>query len=131
MPITFSLEASKKTVFTTVTGPLLDGDPVVYLSDVLNHPAYRPGFSALIVCKNVALGSFSTAAVRRLAQFSREAEKELRDSRVAIVADQPAVYGIARMYQILRDPPYEVQVFRELLEAEAWLAGDAQQSGDG
>jgi hypothetical protein len=130
MPITFSVEASKKTVLTTVTGPLLDGDLVGYLADLLNHPAYSPGFSALVVCRDVALGSFSAAAVRRFAQFTREAEQQLEDSRVAIVAHQTAVYGIARMYQLLRDPRYELQVFRELSEAEAWLAGAAQQGRD-
>ena len=124
MPITFSIEPSTMTICTTVTGPLLDADPVHYLSDVLSHPSYRPGSCVLVVCKNVEVGSFSTTAVRRLAEFTRKAEQELASPRVAIVAHQPVVYGLARMYQLLRDPPYELQVFREPLEAKAWLAGD-------
>lgn len=131
MPITFSIDPSKKIIFTMVTGPLLDSDPVRYLSAVLKHPAYRPGFSALVACKNVEIGSFSTSSIRRLGMFTRDAEQELRDSRVALVAHQPVVYGLARMYQLVRDPPYEFQVFRELSAAEAWLGVDSMQTDEG
>ena len=59
-----------------------------------------------------------------------DAAEELLDGTcVAIVAPQPAVFGIARMYQLLRDPPYEVRVFRELAKAEAWLDGRVSKSG--
>lgn len=122
MPITFSIEPSMKTVYTTVTGRLFDEDPIRYLTDVLAHPAYRPGSSALVICKQVELGSFSVQAVRRFAEFTREASQELKDSRVAVVAHQPAVYGLVRMYHLLREPEYEFRVFRQLSEAETWLA---------
>jgi hypothetical protein len=41
----------------------------------------------------------------------------------AIIASRPVQIGFARMFQILNDhPQIEVQVFRTLAEAEAWLA---------
>jgi len=122
MPITFLIDDSTQTVHTTVTGPLVGTDLVDYLSEVLEHPAYRPGLSALVVCKDVAFGSISTSAVRRLVSFSKKTETQLLGSRVAIVADQPVLYGFSRMYELLRDPPYELRVFRGRGEAEAWLA---------
>jgi hypothetical protein len=131
MPITFSIEASERTMYTTVTGPLLDADPVRYLSDVLRHPAYCPGLSALVVCKNVEAGGLSTSALRRCVAFTREMEQAFGDARVAVVADQPVVYGLARMYQLLRSPPYELQVFRERSGAEAWLAGSTLETRGG
>jgi hypothetical protein len=44
---------------------------------------------------------------------------------VAIVTSQPMNYGMARMYSTLGEPVHiNVEVFRELADAEAWL--DAQ-----
>jgi hypothetical protein len=94
---------------------------VEYLSRVLEHPAYEPGMSAIVDFSDVELGDFSAGAVRRLADFTRSLEDRLVGNRVAIVAPQPAVFGLARMYGLMRDPPYEVNVVRESSEAEAWL----------
>jgi hypothetical protein len=128
MPFTFSIDSSERRVYTTVSGPVLDADPIRYLSELLDHPDYRPGFSALVVCRNIRLGAFSSGAVRRLAEFTRETEAEFRGSRVAVAADQLAAYGLARMYHLLRDPPYELQVFRERSGAEAWLSDPSPRS---
>lgn len=97
MPITFTIDSAKNLVHTTITGALLDSDPVQYMQAVLEHPDYRQGVSALIVCRDVRLGTLSSPAIRRLAQFSRGAELQLDGTCVAIVAAQPAVFGIARM----------------------------------
>ncbi len=129
MPISFSIEPSTNTVYTTITGPLLDADPVIYLSEVLEHPDYRPGMSALVVCENVEIGSFSTPAVRLFAEFTRGAEKEFSGSRIAVVAPQLVFYGIVRMYQLLRDPPYQFAAFRELDEAKSWLESYGPDTG--
>jgi len=41
----------------------------------------------------------------------------------AIVAPNPADYGIARMFQTLNDnPQIEIQIFKSTAEAEGWLA---------
>lgn len=131
MPIRFSIEPAKEMVRTTISGPILEADPVRYLSEVLDHPDYRPGYRALVVCTDVELGTFSSAAIRRFARFTRAMEQELNGSRVAIVAPKLALYGLVRMYQLVRSPPYEVAVFRELSEAEAWLGGSDAGSGAG
>ena len=41
---------------------------------------------------------------------------------VAIVTDQPANYGMVRMYMTLADEEQFVAVFRESSDAERWLA---------
>lgn len=43
--------------------------------------------------------------------------------RSAIVADKPALFGYARMFQILNDhPDITIQIFTDMAAAEAWLA---------
>jgi hypothetical protein len=41
---------------------------------------------------------------------------------VAVVADQPAVYGMVRMYMTLADEEPAVAVFRDVPAARVWLA---------
>lgn len=122
MPVSFSVEPRERRVYTVVTGPLFDADLIRNLSEVLEHPAYRPGFSTLVICRDVELGSFSNQALRRFVEFTRRAQDQLKGSRVAVVAPQPAVYGIGRMFQLLRNPSNPFAVFHERAEAEAWLA---------
>ena len=117
----FTIDPGRKMVSTTVTDALLDSDPGEYLAEVLAHPDYGPGYSALVVCRDVKLGAFTVSGVRRLVDSTRRAERDLGATRVAIVASQPVVYGMARMYQMLREAPYELRVFRDLAGAEAWL----------
>lgn len=122
--IEFSIDSERGLVCTRISGALLDSDPAAYLSSVLEHPDYRVGMAGLVRCEQVQLGAFSTQGVRRLVEFSRQAEQRLAVSRVAVVASQPAVFGLARMYQLLRSPPYEFAVFRDAVEARRWLDGD-------
>ena len=43
-------------------------------------------------------------------------------AKLALVAPQDELFGLGRMYQMLRDSsPVEVRVFRERSEAEEWL----------
>ncbi len=125
MPIHFTIDAAEDRIDTTVTGPLLDADPIDYLTEVLEHPDYRPGMSVLVVCRDVRLGRFSTEAIRQLAHFTRAAERHLGDCRIALVAAQPAIFGLARMYQMRRSPRYALEVFRDEAEARDWLAKPA------
>ena len=121
MPIRFSIDPAKELVLTSVSGSILESDPLDYLASVIAHPDYRPGYRALIECRDVRVGSVTPTAIRRLATFTRDVESQLAGSRVALVAPQAAVFGLLRMYQLLRDPPYALAVFRERSEAEAWL----------
>ncbi|MDJ0788480.1 MAG: hypothetical protein QNK05_16865 [Myxococcota bacterium] len=129
MPISFTIDRSARRIRTRIEGAIFDSDPVEYLRELLAHPDYRPGMSGLVECRDVHLGSVSTPAIRRLADFSRESESLLKNSCVAIVAPQRAVFGVVRMYQFLRDPPYDLSVFRDLASAEEWLDEVAGSGG--
>ena len=125
--IEFSIDKAARLVRTELSGPLSEIDLVGYITDVLKHPDYTRGSRVLVRCVDVQAGPFSADAVRRLAEFNRIAERDLVGSRVAVVAAQPAVYGLARMYELLRDPPYAVRVFKDLDKARLWLDDDGNQ----
>lgn len=62
----------------------------------------------------------------RIAAFaeSRRVKRLRNNIRVAMVARAPHQFGVARMFQSLfSNPQMELQVFRELVAAEAWVVG--------
>jgi hypothetical protein len=55
-------------------------------------------------------------------QVAQHVDPRLGEGKLAIVAPTDVLFGMARMYEILRDDsPIEVRVFRERDEAESWL----------
>lgn len=121
MTITFSIDPERRRIETRITGALFDADPVHYLEALLDHPAYESGLSTLVLCEDVSVGAISNEGVARIASFARNADTRFKPPRVAVVASQPVVFGLVRMYQMLRNPPYDFRVFREEPEARAWL----------
>jgi hypothetical protein len=66
--------------------------------------------------------SLAGADVRALADLAHSVEKMWDGSRWAFVAPSPVLYGLSRMYQMLRgDAGCEIEVFRELNAAVAWI----------
>jgi hypothetical protein len=65
----------------------------------------------------------STLLVEHARRAAENIDDELEGgARVAIVATLDEFFGLARMYEMLRDgSPVECQVFRSLPEAEQWL----------
>ena len=113
MPISFTLDADTNAIRTIVSGPLFDSDPVDHLARVLSHPDYRRGVSALVICRDVEIGSYSGRAIGDLVDFTRLVELELAGARVAIAAAQPVVYGLLRILSC--DHSFELALFRDCL----------------
>ncbi len=77
----------------------------------------------LIDLTGVVSNDVPSELVRIAALRAAEAvDPKLPRGRLAIVATQDEMFGLARMYQILRDDsPVEVLVFRERGDALRWL----------
>jgi hypothetical protein len=78
--------------------------------------------STLVDCRDVTSWELPAETVRHYA-LSREADPHLNriDSRLAIVATSNAGYGLSRLYEQSGDALGEIEVFRTMEEAEAWL----------
>jgi hypothetical protein len=67
----------------------------------------------------------TTEGVDRMVQHDERHAPEVRAHRLAIVASQDIVYGMARMYQSLTEQTVaNVRIFRDIEEARAWLISD-------
>lgn len=79
--------------------------------------------AALIDWSDAAPFKVSSTAVRQAAAIApRTAKKSSGSLRIAIVAPQDLVFGLARMEEALASgSSWEIQVFRERSSAVAWL----------
>jgi hypothetical protein len=95
-------------------------DWLAAMDRALAHPDYRAGFDVLVDRRGGIVPS-STSFIHTLADYVR-AHHELHGIRWAAVVDQPATYGMARMWEALvEDVGLETHIFRSLDEAEQWL----------
>ena len=120
MPISYRIDAARNLVHTIADGTLTDEDVIGHKLRLAADPAFTPGMLELSDVRAVTQLAVTTAGVRRMVNVDEASGKT--PGRLAIVADQSAVFGMARMYQTLGEHgPMRVGVFRTNEEAEKWL----------
>ena len=118
MPLEYRIEVSLRTVFTTPFGTYTDRDAREHVEDLRNHPNFESDFNQLFDARGVTSVELSGACVREIASIRMFGE----GSRRAFVAGTDVVFGMVRMFEMLRDDALdEIRVFRNIDDARAWL----------
>ena len=121
MPATYHIDVARKVVFSQGVGRLTDVDILDHQRQLAQDPAFDPTYRQLWDCSAVTEGTVTAAGIRVLAERS----VFLPGTRRAIVSPRTAGYGLARMFQTLRNLQGEqTAVFRDLAAARAWLELD-------
>jgi hypothetical protein len=123
MPFNSVIDSRRHLVVTTATGDLT-GDEVLACSLQLKQRAdFDPAFNQLLDFTQATRFDATSGQLRSIAAqplFSHT-------SRRAIVATNPTIFGLARMFESYRSISKvgeRVMVFREMREALAWLDVD-------
>jgi hypothetical protein len=118
--IQFEFDPAGLTRIAVFSGVVNDAELLGSYGDLIERGEYDPSLNDLVDLRGVERLEVSTAAVRSLAEmFSTGPEG---GTRLALVAAKDDVFGMARMYEILRsDASEQIRVFRHRAEAEAWL----------
>ena len=111
----------------TVRGALDDRTLASAFREIYTDPGYVPGMNELTDCRAVTQFEMTPAGVRDLLAVVEELQTADAPYRVAIVAPGDAVFGMARMYELLQSQDVEqVEVFRSIERAERYTrSGDA------
>jgi hypothetical protein len=119
MPTFFKIDKEHKLVLSTVSGVVTIADALAHRENLRRHPDFDPSFSQLVDLSNVTKIEFSHEDVERFAQDTIF----LLNSRRAALAIGDHAYGLARMFETLREFKGEegVRVFRNLDEALDWV----------
>jgi len=106
---------------TLVVGPTLDVDELTAV--ISEHANLGVWHYDVLFDQRASSTVFSSDAVRTLvAHVQSLSRRHGRRGRLAIVPDDDAQYGMARMYSMLAENAHEgCQVFRSFTNAEAWL----------
>lgn len=108
----------------TVEGELDDHVLSDAFRAIYTDPEYVPGYHELTDCRGVTNFTMTPSGVRRLMSTVAELQTSESPYRVAIVAPTAAVFGMARMYELMQGEGIEeVRVFRTIEEAESYTRG--------
>jgi hypothetical protein len=117
MTLTANFDHAREKVTARAAGP-------ISLEDVRNHldvDAKSLTYRELIDARGY-VPSFSAADVREIVSTLRELALKTPLGPTPIVVDSEVGYGMVRMVEILIEDVAEVKPFRNLEDAERWLA---------
>jgi hypothetical protein len=121
--ISFVYDTATHRRIATFTGAIGDRELFDAYESLLDDPTYDPSVDDLIDLRGVTHMGVTGAGLHRLIALYDERPSSGYPTRAAIVAPSDVLYGVSRMFQTLRGDanPDEVEVFRSLLDASAWL----------
>jgi hypothetical protein len=107
---------------TRASGVLDDETLVGYVRTVMADAAYADADADLFDARDVTDVRLTAEGMRSIATVIQQSG--LSSKRVAVVATLPAMFGMARMFEMLRDD-IEVRVFRDRDAALEWIGASA------
>ena len=124
VPVSYRIERARRLVLTTACGALTDEDVLIHVRELTADPEFDASFRQLADFREVTSTELTSAGVRAVARKN----PWKAGARRALVCDQDVLFGIARMFELLSaDGGAEIQVFREMSDAQAWLGLDKME----
>jgi hypothetical protein len=119
LPVSYVIDKQNKLVVATVTGVLTLDEVLATRRQLMSDPDFDPSLSQLADLSAVTELDLTAVELKMLAETSPFS----LTSRRAFVGERPEVYGLARMYSIMRGlrGDQEIHVFRTRDAALAWV----------
>lgn len=120
MPFNSVVDVGRRLIVTTGTGDLTGDEGLACCSQLKERTDFDPGFNQLLDFTGATRFDATSAQLRKMAAQSLFSSA----SRRAIVATNPAIFGLARMFEAYRnvsDVGEQVMVFSDMKEAMAWI----------
>jgi len=122
MSLSYSIDANRRLIVVRAYGVLTEADVTRVREQIRVDPGFNREFDQLFDARDVEDIALSKEGMARLADTSILAPEVRR----AFVAKTTLQYGMARMFTAVSEQRQHItQVFRELEQAEAWLARPA------
>jgi hypothetical protein len=115
-----TIDVARRTVFTTIHGATSAAEMLALQRRLLADPAFKPDFNQLVDARDAESNNSCTNDLHAMAQQNVFGA----GSRRGIVVSKDVHYGMARMFEMMRDGQDEIMVFRDIDEARRWLGLD-------
>ena len=120
--IRISVDDSRRTRFIVYEGIVDDVELLKAYKELVARPDFNKTYNDFVDLTHVDEFQVTSKGISDLAAFLKPYIGELATTKLAIVATKPYIYGMARMYQSVRDDaPRKIKVFRDADEAFFWL----------
>ena len=118
MAFAYLVDAGQSLVLTRGFGVLTDADLLNHVRGLRAEAAFHGGMCQVADFRDVSEIAISSGGIRALAALNPFGQ----GSRRAVVVASDYAYGMARMYQMIREPSQdELEIFRGLEHALDWL----------
>lgn len=122
--IRFEIDPAHRIRVAHFEGVVSDEELLGSYGALVARPDYDATLDDMVDMGAVDRLEVSSDTVRRLVSMFTPMDSDQVVTRLAIVAPKDHVFGMARMYEILRsDAPEQIRVFRDRDEARRWLYG--------
>ena len=98
--VEYTIDTSDKFVLVTFAGEIDDADLIEIGPATQAHPLFDPSFAEIVDFSAVTGGRVTTFAVQSLA---RRTSIYNRASKHIVIAPQPHVFGLTRMFQVFAE----------------------------
>ena len=122
MAIEYTIDRNAGLILTRASGTLTDAELLTFKRQLTSDPDFRPGMKELSDVRNVQRFEVTSHGITCLVGQDQADGPKILGHRLAIVATDDAIFGMARMYQALTEKTMQnVRVFRDVGQAKAWL----------
>jgi len=122
MPARVEFDPAGNRITLDLHGRVDLADAARIVGEIIGRPDLH-GPTGLIDTTNLTGLDLVAHDIRQIAELAERADAAWAGGRWAVVAPRDLVYGMARMYQLIRSgAPYQIEVFRTHAEANRWLA---------
>jgi hypothetical protein len=128
MPLTYTIERAQRRINVSATGITRADDLHGLIRSLLADQGFVPGLRALYDARYAE----PDITIMELAEIAGDVRQLLNRGlgRLALVAESQTTFRVAKTFSVLaRAIGIDVDVFMELVPAEAWLAEDNDVSG--
>jgi hypothetical protein len=127
MPLTYTIDSDAGLLSIVGEGALTQSERVRLVLEALQDPAFRPGLATLFDISQTTTTP-SMSQLREIVMLLRQHAHRIGQTKIAVVAHMPIVFGMAREFQTLIELEtslMEISVFSERDEALKWLGKSA------
>lgn len=118
MPVGYTIDLAQSLVLSRGWGIVTDRELLAHVRALTADPRFARNFRQLADLRDVTDVQVTAATIREMVRLN----PFWAGARRALVVTNDVVYGMARMYQILRDEsPDELEIFRKMDGALQWL----------
>ena len=131
MPIRYRIDSERNLVIVEADGVLKDSDYLEARAKLAKDPLLRPGMMQLMDFRSVELHDLTIDMYCRFIDQEIELKPQYGDYRLAVVTSSDLHFGFTRMFIVeMGASSSDMQVFRDMDEAKAWLFDDSEELDD-